>query len=154
MKAKSKLGMGITKKNICKKNLFSSAVKNATSVLKKKKPHDINAAINIAQKEIGKSFKGKKSNVIIPRVIRIPKIGGFLPIIPILTALSAVGALATGGSSIMKAINSTKDAKRQLEENIRHNKSMENIAIGKGLYLKPFKKGMGIIYKNKLSTKN
>lgn len=65
-----------------------------------------------------------------------------------------MGALATGGSSIMKAINSTKDAKRQLEENIRHNKSMENIAIGKGLYLKPFKKGMGIIYKNKLSTKN
>jgi len=30
-------------------------------------------------------------------VIPLPKIGGFLPLIPILTALGALGGLASGG---------------------------------------------------------
>lgn len=148
MKAKVKMGMGVSKKQSqCGKKLFSTAVKNATSLLKKKKPHDIKTAIKIAQNVIGKAFKRKKSNVIIPRVIRVPKIGGFLPIVPILTALSAMGAIASGGASIAKALNSAKNAKEQLDENIRHNRKVESIVMGKGLYLKPFKSGMGIIYK-------
>lgn len=146
MKAKAKLGMGMSKRAVCGKKIFSSAVKNATSLLKKQKPEDINSAIKIARKSIGNSFRGKKSKVIIPRVIRVPKIGGFLPIIPILTALSAVGALASGGASIAKAVNSAKNAKKQLEENARHNKAMESVAVGEGLYLKPYKKGMGLVY--------
>lgn len=150
MKAKVKLGMGVSKKvekDKYGKQLFSTAVKNAISILKKEKPLDIKTAVKIAQNAIGKSFKNKKSKVVIPRVIRVPKIGGFLPILPILTALSAMGAIASGGASIAKALNTAKNAREQLKESVRHNKTMESIAIGKGLYLKPFKSGMGVVYK-------
>ncbi|KAI8123405.1 Capsid protein VP1 [Lucilia cuprina] len=86
MKAKRKLGM-------------------ATKILRKEKPQDINSAIRIARKVINNSFKGKKSQVTIPRIINVPKIGGFLPLIPILTALGAIGSLSTGGAAIAKARN-------------------------------------------------
>lgn len=154
MKTKLKFGMGINKKSpkICGKKIFTTAVKNAVVILKKQKPRDINDAIKIARKFIKKTFRGKKSKIIIPRVISVPKVGGFLPLIPVLTALSALGALATGGSAIARAVNSAKNAKQQLEENTRHNKKMEDIAMGKGLYLKPYKKGYGIILKG--VTKN
>lgn len=152
MKTKTKFGMGVEKKKkVCNKSLngkklFSTSIKAATKILNKEKPQDINSAIRIARKAINKSLRGKKSRVIIPRIISVPKIGGFLPIIPILTALGAIGSLATGGAAIAKAVNATKDAKKQLEESIRHNKTMEAIAVGKGLYLKPYKKGYGLVY--------
>ena len=53
--------------------------------------------------------------------------------IPILAGLSALGALTVTG--IAKAINESKSAKNQLVEANRHNKMMESIAMGKGLYL-------------------
>lgn len=84
--------------------------------------------------------------------MRVPKIGGFLPI-SLLTALGLAANLANGVSGIVKAFNSTKNAKKQLDENLRDNKSVESIAIGKGLYLKPYKRGYGIIYDKKV-TKN
>lgn len=159
MKAKTKFGMGVEKKKKVKKQLngkklFSSSIKAATKIIKKEKPQDINSAIRIARKVINKSLKGKKSQVIIPRIINVPKIGGFLPLIPILTALGAVGSLATGGSAIAKAVNATKNAKNQLEESIRHNKAMESIAVGKGLYLKPYKTGYGLVCKEHQQSKN
>lgn len=154
MKTKVKFGMGIKKlsSKICGKKLFTNAVKKAVIILKNEKPRDINDAIKLARKYIKKAFRGKKSKIIIPRVISVPKLGGFLPLIPILTALSALGALASGGSAIARAVNSAKSAKQQLEENARHNKSMEAIAMGKGLYLKPYKKGYGILHNS--VTKN
>lgn len=147
MKAKVKFGLGMEKKKsnkICGKNIFRNAIKTATNILRKEKPEDINNAIKTARKVIQKSFRGKKSKVIIPRIINVPKTGGFLPLIPILTALGALGALASGGSAIAKAVISTKNAKKQFEESSRHNNAMESIAMGKGLYLKPYKKGYGI----------
>lgn len=154
MKTKVKFGMGIKNNSskICGKKIFTNAVKKVVVILKKEKPRDINDAIKIARKHIKKSFRGKKSKIILPRVISIPKVGGFLPLIPVLTALSALGALATGGSAIARAVNSAKTAKQQLEENARHNKSMEAIAMGKGLFLKPYKKGYGILHN--IVTKN
>lgn len=149
MKAKTKFGMGVAKKkkNIISngKQLFNKSIKTAIKVLKKEKPLDINSAIKIARKTINNSLRGKKRQVVIPRVINVPKIGGFLPLIPILTALGAIGSLTTGGAAIAKAVNATKNAKNQLEEAIRHNKTMEAIAVGKGLYLKPYKKGYGLV---------
>ncbi|KAI8123408.1 Capsid protein VP1 [Lucilia cuprina] len=156
MKAKRKLGMGLEKKKLKKvskvkktlgRKLFNTTVKTATKILRKEKPQDINSAIRIARKVINNSFKGKKSQVTIPRIINVPKIGGFLPLIPILTALGAIGSLSTGGAAIAKAVNAAKNAKNQLDEATRHNKTMEAIAMGKGLYLKPYKKGYGLIYK-------
>ncbi|KAI8123364.1 hypothetical protein CVS40_5990 [Lucilia cuprina] len=155
MKAKRKFGMGLEKKNLKKvskvkktigRKLFNTTIKTATKILKKEKPQDINSAIRIARKVINNSFKGKKSQVTIPRIINVPKIGGFLPLIPILTALGAIGSLSTGGAAIAKAVSAAKNAKNQLDEATRHNKTMEAIAMGKGLYLKPYKKGYGLIY--------
>lgn len=154
MKAKVKFGMGMTNKNLKKsgKKIFSDALKTATIILKKEKPFDINSAIKTARKVIQRSFRGKKSQIIVPRIISVPKAGGFLPLIPILTALGALGALSSGGAAIARAVISAKSAKKQLEENMRHNKSMEAISMGKGLYLKPYKKGYGITHN--FDTKN
>lgn len=60
--------------------------------------------------------------------------------------LSALGSLATGGSAIVKAINNIKNGKEELAEATRHNRHMEAIAMGKGLFLKPYKTGYGLFY--------
>lgn len=166
MKAKVKFGMGSTlskprsrkpkskkkKSAKCKKannNLFKTAIKNARKVLYEKKPVDIQSAIEIARKVIENSVGGKKKSLVqIPRIIPIPKIGGFLPLVPILTALGTLGGLASGGTSIAKFINDAKSAKKELEEANRHNKTMEAIAMGKGLFMKPYKKGYGLFYQS------
>lgn len=82
-----------------------------------------------------------------PRIIPLPKTGGVLPFLPIFAGLSALGALSGGATGIAKAINSAKNANKQLEENKRHNQTMEAIAMGKGLFLKPFRKGLGLYLK-------
>ena len=157
MKGKVKMGLGVRNlilKNGCEKKMFNNAVKKATNVLKKEKPEDLAKAIKLVKKSIKQSFGKNKSKVITPRVLKVPKfggklenkLGGMIGILPILSALSAVGALTSGASGIAKALNSAKNAKQQLEEATRHNKTMESIAIGKGLYLKPYKKGLGISY--------
>lgn len=80
-----------------------------------------------------------------PRIIPIPKkTGGILPLIPIFAGLSALGSLAGGAAGIAKAVNDYKSANRNLYESERHNKMMESIALGKGLYLKPYKRGKGL----------
>lgn len=177
MKSKRKMGMGIRDslpmnrsrlsktnkkiikkkhKNIAKKHknitcgraLFKTAVSSAQKMLNKLKPDNIDSAIKIADKAIKKIIKRKKVTPLVPRVLPVPKVGGFLPLIPMLTALSAIGGLASGGSAIAKTINEAKSAKEQFNEAQRHNKVLEAIAIGgKGLYLKPYRKGYGLYYR-------
>jgi len=53
-------------------------------------------------------------------------------------------ALGGGAAGIAKAVNYAKAATEQLKEAQRHNKMMEAIAMGKGLYLKPYRKGLGL----------
>lgn len=96
--------------------------------------------------------RGKKS--VRKRLIKTPKkVGGILPLI-----LAGIGALAgvTGGvTNVVKTINDAKMAQAKLNELKRHNLAMEpkqgkGLRIGKkkrrkgrGLYLKPYKKGTG-----------
>jgi len=119
-----------------KKKSFASIVSQTRRILKRRNPTSIDGAIQISQQSIPPSFqRGQRrrrgrlrlANSIsnIPRVIPLPKIGGFLPLIPILTGLGALGGLASGGSAVAKAIN----------------------AMGKALFLKPYKKGYGLFYK-------
>jgi len=84
-----------------------------------------------------------------PRVLPIPKTGGARPALLILlfAALGAAGSVAGGAAGIAKAVNDAKAAKQALEESERHNETMEAIAIGKGLYLKPYRKGLGLYLK-------
>lgn len=65
-----------------------------------------------------------------------------------MASLGAIGSISSGAAAIAKAVNAAKNAKLQLEEATRHNKNMEAIAMGKGLYLKPYKKGFGLVCKN------
>lgn len=146
MKAKTKLGMGMKKpRKISLRSVIGAAKKSMT-------PHgDSRKVIKSALKGAHDAVKkaGGKSKVLWPRILPVPKkIGGFLPfLIPIFAGLSATGALAGGVAGIAKAVNDASEAKRQLQESKRHNSTMESIALGKGLYLKPYKKGMGLYLK-------
>lgn len=150
MKTKKKLGMGLkkiqTKQNnkIKKRILLRNVIQNARNVLKKHKNLDINDAVKIALIAAKRVVSGKKSQIIKPRIIPVPKTGGVIPLLPIFAGLSALGALSGGTASVIKAIKDTKLAQEQFKENQRHNQAMESIVMGKGLHLKPYKKGYGL----------
>lgn len=155
MKAKRKLGMGLRKKQNGKNKpskdyrIFKTAIEAAKKTIKgnksKNKQLDAELALNTAKNifSINKTKKFNKS-----RIIPIPKKGGVLPLIPIFAGLSALGALGGSAAGIVKTINDVKVAKKQLEENIRHNRATE-ASIGNGLFLKPYKKGLGLYLKSK-----
>lgn len=138
MKAKTKLGMGLKRKRV-KTVGFNTLVRKARTALMKKKPTDLTNASKIALNAV-KKLKTKKPTRIIP----VPKQGGFLPLIPLFAGLSALGALGGGAAGIAKAVNDAKAATADLQEKQRHNKAIEAIALGKGLYIKPHKKGYGL----------
>lgn len=142
MKAKLKLGAGY-------KN-FNSCVSKIRSKLKKHKPKNSKSAIKFALLAAKKLItKGGHSEL--PRIIPLPKTGGILPLIPLLAGLSALGSIAGGSAAIAKTVNDYKSAQKSLKEAERHNKTMEAIAVGKGLYIIPYKNGYGLHIKK---TKN
>ena len=162
MKAKSKMGMGVKKK--CKRGKrkaggkliqFKTVLGAAKKSMNKKTKNGriaIKTALLGARKLVKR--RGGKSKFQIPRILALPKkIGGALPLIPIFAGLSALGALSSGISGIAKAINESKTAKNQLDEALRHNKMMESIAMGKGLYLRPYKAGSGLRLHNEQPKK-
>lgn len=138
MKAKLKTGAGARS--------FMAKVKKIQSQLKKIKSKNSNTAIKYAYAAARKLFSNRKG-IRLPRYIPIPKTGGFLPLIPIFAGLSALGAVAGGAAGIAKAVNDYKSAEKSLQESERHNRAMEAIALGKGLYLKCHKKGSGLYLK-------
>lgn len=142
MKAKLKTGSGIKK--------FKTVVSRIQSQIKKLKPNNHTSAIKYAYEAAKKLFP-KNCHYRLPRIIPIPKTGGILPLIPIFAGLSALGALAGGAAGVAKTVNDYRTAQKNLQESERHNKTMESIAIGKGLYIKPYKKGRGLFIKH---TKN
>lgn len=157
MKAKTKLGMGMEKKK--KKRTVKKSEKKRVplrEIVRAARASMIPGAdaVKSALKGARAAVKniGGKKKIQSPRVLPVPKkIGGFLPfLIPIFAGLSAAGALSGGVAGVVKAVNDAKAAKRELEENKRHNQTIEAIAMGKGLYLKPYKTGMGL----HLSSKN
>lgn len=135
MKTKLKSGAG-----------FKQTVSKIKGQLKKSKLKNPKDAINFAL-SAAKKVLSKKHNVRLPRVIALPKTGGILPLIPIFAGLSALGTLAGGAAGIAKTVNDYKSAQRNLSESQRHNKVMESIALGKGLYIKSYKKGSGLYIK-------
>ena len=69
-----------------------------------------------------------------------PKKGGFVFTLPMLAAAAGIAAsAATAGSTIASAVNSKKAKDKELAETKRHNMAMET--KGKGLFLKPYRKG-------------
>jgi hypothetical protein len=152
MKVKRKLGMGLSpQKKTCRKDIFLRAKR----ALKNFKHNDVKegAKISLAAAKLAVRQAGGRKNVKVPRIIPIPKTGGFLPLIPLFAGLSALGGLAGGAAGITSAVNKVKAARKQLEESQRHNRAMEEIALskkkGSGLFLKPYRKGMGLFMKPK-----
>lgn len=124
------------------KKTFRNIVSSTKKYIKKLKPKCKKGLMKLAYataQELASDIQIK-----LPRVIPVPKTGGFLPLIPIFAGLSATGSLAGGAAGIAKAINEYKSAKKQLAELERHNKQIEAVCIGRGLHLKPYKSGLGI----------
>lgn len=149
MGVKRRLGMGLRLGTARKSVGFrSGVVSKAKEVLKRARVRkDLEKASRIALKAAREALKssGGRENIRTPRVFPIPKTGGFLPLVPLLSGISAIGALSGGVSGIVKAIYDIRRGRRQLDETQRHNKAMETIAMGgKGLCLKPHKKGLGL----------
>lgn len=142
MKAKVKMGVGFKTKRRGGALSFRDVVKRVRKSITSS--DDLNKAAKIAFRTVNKI----KRKVNKPRVITIPKKGGFLPLIPIFAGLSALGALSGGAAGIAKVVNDAKVAAEQLKEKQRHNKTMETIAIGGGLYLKSRKNGLGLYIKS------
>lgn len=129
-----------------KKSNFLKAVQLVAKLLRRINPGTVGDAIRAALNCV-KSEVVKKDVVKTPRIVPIPKTGGILPLIPIFAGLSALGALGGGAAGIAKAVGDAKAAREQLQEAQRHNRTMESIAIGRGLYLRPYKKGLGLYLK-------
>ncbi|KAK9720501.1 hypothetical protein QE152_g22068 [Popillia japonica] len=148
MKAKRKFGMG--KRRVPFRSSIFRPAKAALTGHRigtlKEGPKLSLAAARAAIKSVG----GRK-NVQRPRIIPLPKTGGFLPfLIPLFAGLGALGGLAGGAAGIAQAVNKAKAAQKGLVESQRHNKTMEAIALGKkgdGLYLRPYRQGMGLFLK-------
>lgn len=135
MSSKLKAGAGIKS--------LKSVISKIRSHVKKNKPRSHGSAIKCAY-NVAKKLISKNAKIRLPRIIPLPKTGGILPLIPIFAGLSALGSLAGGAAGIAKAVNDYKSAQKNLNESERHNKVMESIALGKGLYVKPYKKGNGL----------
>ncbi|CAG5033050.1 unnamed protein product [Parnassius apollo] len=88
-------------------------------------------------------FSNKKG-ISLPRCTPLPKCEGLLALIHIFAGLSALRSLAGGIAGIAKAVNDSKAAQKSLQESERHNRMMEAVALGKGLYIKPHKQGAGL----------
>lgn len=151
MKTKTKLGMGQKKKRKPRRKgkgvSFRQIVKNARAAARPAKT--VKEAAKQALAAIRQQIKGKQKKLP-PRIIPVPKTGGFLPLVPIFAGLSALGALAGGASGIAKAVNDAAAAKKKLHEAERHNQTMEAIALrGRGLYLRPYRRGYGLFLQPK-----
>jgi len=144
-KKKSSKNMSKKKKKMTSLKYIIKASSNTTAPGSSAKSI-ISTALKAAKSAIRES--GGKNKIKLPRILPVSsKIGGVLPLIPLFAGLSATGALAGGAAGIFKAINQAKTARQQLDESKRHNKRMESIALGKGLYLKPYKTGLGLYLK-------
>lgn len=175
MKAKvgvSKLGAGMSMKRKTKKSkkkkksnsksigccTFKALVKKTRSSIKSAKPTTQTDLFNTAI-AAAKRIKLSSGRISQPRVIPLPKTGGFIPLVPIFAGLSALGALGGGGAAVVRAVKAASEAQKQLDESRRHNRQMEAIAIGNskhgsGLYLKPYRKGYGIYLSPYPQSKN
>lgn len=148
-------------KKLTAKAIFRVAKAKAREAIKKKRVRTVDKAAQVAEKaaisEVGRIFKKNKQSPISPlevekelRIIPVPKQGAALPLIPIFAGLSALGALMGGSASIANAALSASRAKKNFGEAQRHNQTMEAVALGKnsntgsGLFLRPYKAGLGL----------
>lgn len=125
------------KKKCCTFKKMIAHTKKALKITKPRTADDILDTAMIAAKNLG-----REKNVSKPRIVPIPKTGGVLPLVPIFAGLSALGSLAGGTASLIRAIKSTDDGRKALK-----GKRAGNVIVGQGLYLQPYKQGYGLYLK-------
>lgn len=157
MKRKSRVSRKqrrIKRKNHVKRKTitFGKLVNEAKNSVKKskKKSTSLNSTIIAAIRSVQGLKRSKK--VKLPRVLKLPKFGaGAHTILPILSGLSAIGAIKTSAAAVVKAINDIENAKKQYisgvyntndEKKIGHGLNLiyktGKTACGTGFYLKPY----------------
>ncbi len=166
MKTKQRFGMGVSsqtaklrrKKGLKNKKIaFGSALRRpirdelfkagGRKLIEKNLVKASKIAVAAARKSL-KSIGGKRK-IRSPRIIPIPKVGGLLPLIPIFEGLSALGSLAGGVAGVVRAIKTVKKANAEKIGATLHLHSK-----GSGLYLKPYRSGLGLFMNNNTSSKN
>jgi hypothetical protein len=174
MKAKQRFGMGVSSRSSGKRSHHRSKTRKAVSKRRQsskiafgsviRRPiraellklgtrnvdgKNIMQASKIAVSAARKSLKavGGKRKIRTPRVIPIPKTGGLLPLIPIFAGLSALGSLAGGAAGIVRAIKAVK------KSNEKTGATLNLSSKGDGIFLKPYRKGMGL-FLSKMKSKN
>ena len=133
---------------------FNQIVSKARQAIKgnrNKKNPDINALVNQSLAAVRKIKVKNHHHSHKSRIIPIPKTGGAIPLIPILTALSHVGSLVGGVSSIVNAIKNIKNVRDEYKTTQQQQGSgiIQGFRIGQGLTLKSHKKGFGIAIADK-----
>lgn len=162
MKGKVAFGGGLKKKkkSATKKKIkakkccsFKKMVAHAKKALKKARPQNADQILStalLAAKHVGQSQKVSKP----PRIIQLPKTGGFLPLVPIFAGLSALGTLSGGAASLLRALKSTDDGRKILKRGRGGSVVIGHSRSGDGLYLKPYKSGHGLYLKPYSGSKN
>lgn len=152
-------GTGL-KRRLHNKSLQSfrkAILSEAKTALRGYKGGKIKTAANISYRAAKMALKkaGGRKRIKIPRIIPIPKTGGLIPLLPLIASLGAIGSLAGGSAGIVQAVNKAKEGRQQLEEAKRHNKAIEDIALGtkkgSGLYLRKYRRGLGLYLKKSQS---
>lgn len=116
MAAKTKLGMGCSNKSLKKRKSTRRKKKGGSlpiipllkvvrqigqALFKKNKQGSGLEAVKVARRLIKKA--GGRKKIRVPRVIKLPKTGGFLPfLVPLFAGLSAIGALGGGNTTMRK----------------------------------------------------
>lgn len=116
-------------KNVCKKS-----VSEKSPAFEK----TIGDMIASAKKIVGRNKKKNQKKITVPPIIRIPKSGGILPLIPLFAGLSALGSLIGGAATVAKTVLNARKARQEVVKN------GSSIAVGDGMYLKPYKTGVGL----------
>jgi len=78
--------------------------------------------------------RGSEINLSKTQLQKMKKMGGFLPLIPlILAGISAIGALAGGAATIAKTVHEKQASDASIAEQTRHNREIESELRGSGL---------------------
>ncbi len=120
---------------------FSSALHQARNAIRNTKSLD--NAVKNALIALRKLPPGNRKSV--PRVIPIPKLGGGIPIVPILAGLNAFGRIAGTVGTIIDTIKEIIDIKRKIFNGggLLRKYPLTSITGGT-LYIGPYRKGVGL----------
>ncbi len=103
-------------------------------------------SLKLARKEVNGK---KKRKIKVPRIIPIPKTGGAIPLVPILTGIAAAKTIAGGVDTVVNAVKNIVEAKRKIFPGTK-----ETVPVGKGMFLSGRNKGYGLFLKDSYHPKN